>query len=114
MTQPDLITSTDLHGETATVTVQGEVDLVTCLELRHTLDEALQTSACVVLDLEGLSFIDSSGLNVLVEAHRKARDAGGTFVLRDPSPMLRRLLDITKLDTLLTVESSPAAPGDQG
>jgi anti-anti-sigma factor len=96
------------------VSVQGDVDLVSSSDLRRVLDEAVRLSPRVKVDLSGLTFIDSSGLSALVEAHRKARDAGGEMSLRHPTPMLRRLLDITRLDTLLVVDSpEPAATADE-
>jgi anti-sigma B factor antagonist len=104
----DLVTSTHTDDGKAVVSVRGEVDLVSCDELRRALHEALQSSTHAVVDLAELSFIDSSGLSVLVDAHRKARDAGGVLVVRNPTPMLRRLLDITRLDSLLVVENASA------
>jgi stage II sporulation protein AA (anti-sigma F factor antagonist) len=109
----ELVTHTETTDSTTVVSVVGEVDLVSCDALRHALDGALGTSSRTVVDLTDLSFIDSSGLSVLVEAHRKARDAGGVFVVRNATPMLKRLLDITRLDTLLVLETSPTeAPPD--
>jgi len=109
----EMVTSTQASDGKAVVTVRGEVDLVSCDELRRALGEALAMSTHTTIDLTDLSFIDSSGLSVLVEAHRKARDAGGVFVIRNATPMLRRLLDITRLDTLLVLEPSTAdAPPD--
>lgn len=110
MTPDELRTRTEALDGTTVVSVRGEVDLVSADQLRRVLDEALQDSARVTLDLTELTFIDSSGLSALVEAHRKARDAGGTFTLRHPTPMLRRLLDITRLDTLLVIEPDGQGP----
>jgi anti-sigma B factor antagonist len=108
--QEDLLTSIDTEGDEVVVTVRGEVDLVSSPELRRVLDESLTRSSRVRVDLTGLTFIDSSGLSALVEAHRNARDAGGVLVLQNPTSMFTRLLDITKLDTLLVVEPSDAGP----
>jgi anti-anti-sigma factor len=82
--------------------------------LRRALDEALEASPHTVVDFTELSFIDSSGLSVLVEAHKRARDRGGVFVVRNPTPMLRRLLDITRLDSLLVLETSSDDPPTEG
>ncbi|HEX4686529.1 MAG TPA: STAS domain-containing protein [Nocardioides sp.] len=108
----DLVTTTTTSDGKAVIAVRGEVDLVSCDELRRVVDDALQISSHVVLDLTDLLFIDSSGLSVLVEAHRKARDAGGVLVVQNPTPMLSRLLDITRLDTLLVIETSESAPSN--
>jgi anti-sigma B factor antagonist len=97
----------------AVVSVEGEVDLVSSEQLRRALLDALQESPQVTIDLTGLTFIDSSGLSALVDAHRRARDAGGVLTLRNPTPMLRRLLDITRLESLLVIEPDPVASGDE-
>jgi anti-sigma B factor antagonist len=107
-----LVTSTEATDGKVVVSVQGDVDLASSDELRRALDKALLISPQVEIDLTGLTFIDSSGLSALVEAHRKARDAGGVLVLRNPTPMLSRLLDITRLDTLLVTGTSETGATD--
>lgn len=107
----DLVTSMNEHDDKVVVSVGGDVDLVTSHELRQVLEDAVRVNPRVEVDLTGLTFIDSSGLSALVEGHRAARDAGGVVVLRNPTPMLRRLLDITRLDSLLVVDDGdPATP----
>jgi anti-anti-sigma factor len=112
VTPGELRTRTETADGTAVVSVQGEVDLVSSDQLRRVLDDALQETPRVTLDLTELTFIDSSGLSALVDAHRKARDAGGTLTLRHPTPMLRRLLDITRLETLLVIEPEEQSASD--
>jgi anti-sigma B factor antagonist len=105
----DLVTSTAVVGDSAVVSVTGDVDLTSSGHLGEVLREAIQEADNVVVDFAGLSFIDSSGLSALVDAHRRTRDGGGTLTLRHPTAMLRRLLDITRLDTLLMID--PPEPG---
>jgi anti-sigma B factor antagonist len=105
----EMVTSMDEHDGKVVVSVGGDVDLVTSQRLRRVLEDAVQVNPQVEVDLTGLTFIDSSGLSALVEGHRAARDAGGVVVLRNPTPMLRRLLDITRLDSLLVVDDTDAA-----
>jgi anti-sigma B factor antagonist len=107
----EMVTSTDEQDGKIVVSVGGDVDLVTSDELRQVLEDAVRVNPHVEVDLAGLTFIDSSGLSALVEGHRAARDAGGVVVLRNPTPMLRRLLDITRLDSLLVVDDSGPAQG---
>jgi anti-sigma B factor antagonist len=110
----ELVTSVEHADRCVVVSVQGDVDLVSSPELRRVLDEALRLSPRVQVDLSGLTFVDSSGLSAFVQAHRKARDAGGVLELHHPTPMLRRLLDITQLSSLLVVEPpDQAATADE-
>jgi anti-anti-sigma factor len=57
-----------------------------------------------VIDLARLSFIDVSGINVLVRAECRARAYGGSLVLRSPNRSVRRLLEVLRLDAVLAVE----------
>jgi anti-sigma B factor antagonist len=109
MASEEINIATDVVDGVGVVSVSGEVDLVTAEQLRHTLEEVIERSSDVVVDLARLSFIDSSGLSALVDAHRRAREAGGTLTIRNPTSMLRRLLEITHLETLLVVDSAPPA-----
>ena len=78
------------------VALRGELDL----EHAYTFDEELRRvedlqPSCVVLDLRGLSFLDSSGLARLLAAHRRARRARRRLVLVRGSAAVQRLLAIT-------------------
>jgi anti-anti-sigma factor len=95
----------------------GEVDLVTVHELRDVLRDAARASRRVVLDLRGVTFMDSSGLRLLVEAQREAeRDGFALAVVRGPAS-LERLFQVTGLDDRLELHDDPdraargAAPG---
>ncbi|SDR84385.1 anti-sigma-factor antagonist /anti-anti-sigma regulatory factor, SpoIIAA [Nocardioides scoriae] len=99
-----------LAGESVTVTVRGEVDLHTSSCLRQTLAAAVQEEADLVLvHLDEVTFLDSTGLGVLVGAW-KAQQAHGRrleLVCSRPEPL--KLLRITGLDRVLTVH--PGRPG---
>lgn len=88
------------------VTIRGEIDVATSPELHETLDHVLERGAqLVTVDLSGLTFIDSSGLGVLVGTHKQLREAGGdTIVLRGMQEPVRRVFEITGLTKLFTVE----------
>lgn len=99
----------DAKGE-AVIYAEGDIDLATSPALQEALAKALEQSASVAVDVAGVHFIDSSGLSSLVWGHRRAQEAGGTLRIRRPSPMLRRLLDITALDQLLVIDDDAALP----
>lgn len=104
MAPVQLATSTSRNDGETVVSVTGDVDLGCADALRRVLAEALEDTRRLTVDVAGVTFIDSSGLSALVDAHHRARDAGSVLVVRHPSRMLTRLLSITRLDTLLTVE----------
>jgi anti-sigma B factor antagonist len=57
----------------------------------------------VVVDLSGVEFCDSTGMNVLLAAMKRLKEKGGVFELAAPRPAVRRILQVTGLDTVFTV-----------
>lgn len=85
--------------------VSGEVDLVSSPRLAAAVAGALKTGhPDVLVDLARVDFIDITGIRVLVNAARQAREAGGCLVLRSPSRAVRRMLDVLHLAEVLPVE----------
>ena len=90
----------------AVVRVQGEVDLYTAPQLWETLDAAIAgTPHELVIDLSDVSFLDSSGLSVLLRAHKRLRPIDGTVVIRGAADQVFMTLDVTKLTSVLAVEA---------
>ena len=67
----------------------------------------------IVVDMSGVEFCDSTGMNVLLAAHRRAREQGGDLELASPRPAIRKILQVTGLETVFTVLEDPAAVGGQ-
>ena len=65
----------------------------------------------LVLDCRDVDFIDSGGLQVMVQAHNEAHAQGGTVTVRRPSAFTLRLLQIVGLDTVLIVDGLPEPDG---
>jgi anti-sigma B factor antagonist len=94
-----------LDHTVAIVTVAGEVDLATVAELRSTLNRVMTAPRQeVVVDLAAVDFIDASGVGVLVGAAAAAARAGVKFRLKAPSPSVKRVLDLARLDGSLATE----------
>lgn len=58
----------------------------------------------LVVDLAALEFLESTGLTVLVRAHKQLATCGGTLTLRHPRPMARKVLETTGITTVIAVE----------
>jgi anti-sigma B factor antagonist len=92
----------ELTDSQARVVVAGEVDAHTSAELEQGFQRALASGATtVIVDVAKMSFIDSSGLRVLVQTRKRLVDAGGSLELRQPSDTVVRLLELTGLQELL-------------
>ncbi|MBS1849738.1 MAG: STAS domain-containing protein [Acidobacteria bacterium] len=76
--------------------------------LRGTLKDLLTSTRQIVLNLSGVSYIDSGGLGMLVGAYSSARSAGADIKLAGLGQRLRDVLQITKLVTVFEVYDSEA------
>lgn len=83
------------------VTAVGEIDLATGPRLTDALREAQARAQSVVLDLSGATFIDASGVRILLAADRRARAASGTFAIAHPSWPVERVLQLVGADRAL-------------
>lgn len=86
----------------AVVVAFGEIDLTTAPALRQALEVASQVEPRVVLDLNLVTFIDSSGLAVLLEAYKHRRLGHQiALCLGSTGTIVRRVLKITHMNTML-------------
>ncbi len=84
------------------VSLTGELDIASARELpTQLLGRAQEVPRGVVVDLAGLSFIDSSGINALVETARAVEARGGAIAFAAETPAVRRVLDIVQLDDVV-------------
>lgn len=85
--------------ERVIVRPRGELDLVSVRRLRDAVDELLTTGfRSLVVDLRGLTFIDSSGLHCLMELAARAQDDGVELTIVQGPREVRRIFEMT--DTL--------------
>ena len=89
------------------VAVSGELDLDTMGELKEVLAADNGLLVTTVVDLRGLTFIDSSGVSGLMAAARRARDAGARLVCVPGPPQIRRVFEMTGIDTVIEWVDSP-------
>ncbi|MGP0031814.1 MAG: STAS domain-containing protein [Acidimicrobiales bacterium] len=97
--EPFSVTANDFDGGRI-FALSGELDASTCQGLSERLIGP--TGSLVVVDLDRLTFMDSSGLGTIHAARRTAIENGGDLVVCRPTPMVQRVLEITGLDTWIT------------
>jgi anti-anti-sigma factor len=83
------------QGDTVIVTVAGDVDLANATELAETL--SAQADSHLVVDLSGVRFLDSKGIEVLVRAYQAQSNAARTFRTVGEIDQVRRVLEIAGL-----------------
>lgn len=84
------------------IVVSGEVDISNADEFRNELNEAYDENPTnLKINLAGLSYIDSTGLGVIIGIFGKVKDEGHTISLIEPRENVKKLLRITNLDKVL-------------
>jgi anti-sigma B factor antagonist len=89
-----------------TVIAAGEIDLYTAPKLQADLaaiTDNIGPAARVVIDMSGVEFCDSTGMNVLLSCLRQVRERGGELELAAPRPAVKKILQVTGLDAVFTV-----------
>jgi anti-sigma B factor antagonist len=99
----ELSITRDTLPEAQVARVSGELDILSSPALREELTELSQGDRSVILDLEGLSFMDSTGLSVIIAALKRLRERGLELVLARPQPSVRRTMEICGLDRVVTI-----------
>ena len=110
VSSPELL-RTGFHAEPSSqdgavvIRLRGELDVATSVELRRVLAQALEgRPRALVFDLADLSFVDSTGIGVLVGACRRAEEVDCSFVLRSPTRSVSKALRLTGIDRLIPID----------
>jgi stage II sporulation protein AA (anti-sigma F factor antagonist) len=108
--------------DAALLTVEGDLDMDTATELQHHLANQLHHGRRhFLLDIAGVPFMDSSGMNIVLRAYQEVREISGGVYVISPTPAVRRILDLTGVsitvpivesveEALTTADSRPADP----
>ncbi len=101
----ELNVSSRYHDDHTIVTICGEIDLYTAPRLHSELAGLLAEDmpARVIIDMSGVEFCDSTGMNVLLSCLRRARERGGELEIAAPKPAVRKILQVTGLDSVFTL-----------
>lgn len=92
----------EMVGDLGVIRVDGEVDHATAAQLQTCAETVLEDGARnLVLDLAQVSFMDSSGLKVIIRVRNRANERGGTMAVRHASDIVGRVMDVTGLGPLL-------------
>lgn len=86
--------------------VAGNVDLQNSPAMRKALLENLTAASCVIVNLQNVPYIDSSGIASLVEGLKKSQDLKNRLVLVGLSPMAQKVLDLTRLTPLFEIHEN--------
>ncbi|WP_051789874.1 STAS domain-containing protein [Streptomyces sp. NRRL S-1022] len=107
----DFTVLTQQHPDCTLITVRGEMDLQSCPQLARAAAIIPLGDKPLCLDLSGVSFMDSSGLNLLVMLRRRLHAEGGRLAVTGLQSQPARLLQITETYDLFAADSGQALTG---
>lgn len=90
------------EGDRVSVKVTGDVDLATADKVGEALLDALTKANEVWVDLSAVTFLDSTGIRALVQAHRKADSQGAKLYVHGAQQWVAKVLEVTGVGPLLT------------
>ncbi|NEA48322.1 STAS domain-containing protein [Streptomyces sp. SID10815] len=93
--------------DVALLTVEGYLDVDTATELQaHLANQLHHGRRHFLLDLTGVPFMDSSGMNIILRAYQEVRDRPGSVHIIAPTPAVRRILDLTGVSITVPVSET--------
>lgn len=110
-----LVVESEVRPEAVLVHATGEIDSSTAGELRSQLESALheaesQASRLLIIDLEGVTYFGSAGLNAILDCHKQGLRTGTSVRLVADNGLVVRPIEVTNLDSLLDLYPTlPAA-----
>lgn len=97
------------HNDVSVAVARGVIDFWNVGPMQERLNDALLASPHVVLDLRDVSFVDSTGLGLLLSVHYRAEAEGGWLRLAALNPLVKRLVRATELDGRFHIYPSRSA-----
>ena len=96
----------DIEEGALIASLSGEIDHYAAADMRREIDSAMERSRLkdLVLDYSGVSFMDSSGIGLIMGRYRLMRLIGGTVLVCNVPPHLKRLIDLSGIGSLGVLE----------
>ena len=97
---------TKIEGKTMTVSLCGEIDHHTAKEIREKADAAIISAKpeSIALDLSEISFMDSSGLGLIMGRYALMKDLSGSLSLRAPTAAVMKILTLAGMERIVKIE----------
>lgn len=110
----ELTVKRSVEGAWTIIHLEGELDLYTTPRAKQEILSVLQSAEALIVDLDGVDFMDSSGLGALMSGLKRAREKGGKLVLAGPREAVAKVLSISGLDKVFSIYPNiEAAMADQ-
>lgn len=95
-------------GKTSMVSIKGEIDIYSIEKFRESIEKEIKTQATqIILDCTELSYMDSTGMGVLIELRNKTKEMGQKMIMMNPRPNIKKLLALTGVDKIIEIVGNP-------
>jgi len=102
----------EVSGQTAQITLSGSVDINTTGELRNAIQAVPTSVKSFVINASDVSYIDSSGVAVMLLVKQVAERSSSSFAITSVSPMVMKVLELAKLDQVFKIQSVASEGGE--
>ena len=92
------------EGSTATVFLNGEIDMDVADKAKEVIFPLVDSGKEVHINLKDVSYMDSSGISVLIESHQKAQEKNTKVILKEISKSVLKVIMMAKLEQILNME----------
>lgn len=99
----------EINNETMGINIEGEIDVYTSPKVKEALNDLINKGHYnLIVNLEGVSYIDSTGLGVLIGALKRVKEHNGDIKLICNNMQIKKIFDITGLVKIFGIFSSEA------
>lgn len=92
-----------IQGKQIVFSLVGRLVTTNCEEARTQLLKAVDETDDILLDLQRLDFMASSGLRIVLELAKSMKQKGGNFAIKNPTPVVLDVLDMTGLSAIINI-----------
>lgn len=95
-----------MSDDSLLISIEGEIDHHTAKFIREEIDKAIYfyRPQSAVMDLAAITFMDSSGLGLILGRYTQIMQLGGKFILKDPTPEITKILVLAGVDRLIPTQ----------
>lgn len=98
--------TTTTNGKELTIALEGRLDTTSAPQLEKELGTALDGVESLIMEFEGLRYLSSAGLRVLLAAQKKMNAQNGSMVIKNVNEMIMEVFEVTGFLDILTVENA--------
>ena len=108
MPRDEKLFSYEIKNSNLEIKLDGEIDHHSAINVRSDIDELIFEirPKKLILDLSSISFMDSSGLGLIMGRYSLIKEFGGTLLLRSPTVAVMKILSLAGMEKMIKIEAS--------